>query len=62
MNKEYYGVLFHYNTYTNKWNCFERDCFNDYFNGVKKSRFGRGKNESEAFKNWLKKKNEVKEV
>ncbi len=34
MNKEYYGVLFHYNTYTNKWNCFKRDCFNDYFKTI----------------------------
>ena len=61
-NKEYYGVLFHYNAYTGKWNCFERKEFNNYFNGVDKWKFGRGKSTKEAFNNWLKKKNEVKEV
>lgn len=58
MNKKakhtmYYGVLFHYNTYTEKWNCFQRDNFNDYFNGIGKERFGRGKTEEDAFENFL---------
>ena len=52
MDKEYYDVLFHYNNYTNQWNCFGRNCFNDYFNGVRKQRFGIGETEKKAFKDW----------
>tara|TARA_Y100000034_G_scaffold22795_1_gene26270 strand:- start:1288 stop:1500 length:213 start_codon:yes stop_codon:yes gene_type:complete len=51
----YYGVLFHYNTYTQRWNCFQRDTFNDYFNGVDKDRFGRGETEKHAFQDFLEK-------
>lgn len=37
---EYYNYLFHWNNYTNTWNCFPREGIRDYFNGIKK--FGSG--------------------
>jgi hypothetical protein len=32
-SKDYYGYLFHWNSFTEKWNCFPREGLRDYFNG-----------------------------
>ena len=45
---ELYSVLFHYNHYTDKWNCFERGEKREYFNGTTK-KVGIGKNVTDAF-------------
>ncbi len=65
MDKGYYDVLFHYNTYNFTWYCIPRDSYTNYFNmsfEKKNERFGVGDNTDNAYKNYLRKKNAIKEV
>jgi hypothetical protein len=49
LDKDYYSVVFHYNTYTEIWNCIPRDKFQYYLNGPL---FGQGATVQEAFKKY----------
>ena len=46
-----YNYLFHYNHYTGKWSCFNRDDKRNYFNGTTSThKIGFGNTVEEAFK------------
>jgi len=47
----FYDLLFHFNDFTTKWNCFSREDFKRYFNGVK-CKVGKGQDIHEAYKNY----------
>ena len=48
----FYDLLFHYNDFTDKWNCFSREDSRKYFNGIK-CKHGKGGDIMEAYKNYI---------
>jgi len=46
-----YDLLFHFNDFTSKWNCFQRVDSKHYFNGTKCKK-GQGEDIIEAYKNY----------
>ena len=47
----FYDLLYHFNDFTAKWNCFKRADSKLYFNG-EKCKIGKGKDIQEAYKNY----------
>jgi len=46
---ELYKFLFHYNSYTKKWACFNREDYRNYWNGTESvNHIGRGETIEEA--------------
>lgn len=54
---ELYSVLFHFNQYTNCWNCFSTNEKREYFNG-NHTNIGRGDSIEEAFTKYQNKEDE----
>jgi hypothetical protein len=55
LDKDYYNVVFHYNVYSEKWNCVSRTRYRDYFNGNAKDSVGHGTTTDAAFKDYKQK-------
>jgi len=49
LDGDYYSVVFHYNTYTQTWNCIPRDKFQYYLNGPL---FGQGTTIQESYNDY----------
>ena len=43
-----FNNIFHYNEYTKRWNCFNREDYNAYWNNKKTIKVGKGTSPEEA--------------
>tara|TARA_R110002020_G_scaffold309888_1_gene525757 strand:+ start:57 stop:260 length:204 start_codon:yes stop_codon:yes gene_type:complete len=59
-NPPLYSVLFHFNTYTNKLNCFHRKDYRHYWNEKHKCNVGVGDDIKSAYEDLVKSFTEVK--
>lgn len=51
-NLSSHSKLFHYNPYTKKWACFEREDLRNYFNGTSSiNKIGKGNDPEQAYMN-----------
>ena len=60
-DKQYYNYLFHWNPFTETWNCFPRDGLRSYFNGEGK-KYGSGKTIKEAYSDMTSQHNDKDEI
>lgn len=59
-NSNYYSYLFHYNGFSNKWNCFLREDMINYFNNKSLIKIGIGDDVHSAYQNIKQLENESK--
>lgn len=50
--KDSYNCIFHYNEYTQKWYCVDRNQYREYWNGKRLTTMGVGKSVEDAYENY----------